>query len=121
MLTDIAGVATAQPPGDDPVVVEYDVVPEWPKRPEHVSGKGWFPASQWMHRTRSGSSARDLTRSRYTQRRRIDRTWGRDQFVNPHQMRIDDEGNVWVADFGLHVVQKYSPEGKELLTIGIRG
>lgn len=26
---------------NDPVVIEFDVDPSWPKRPEHVSGKGW--------------------------------------------------------------------------------
>jgi hypothetical protein len=107
---------------DDPVVVEYDVVPEWPKRPEHVSGKGWVSgiavdAQDQVWFFRKGPDPVQV----YTAEGEFVRTWGRDLFVNPHQMRIDHEGNVWVADFGLHVVQKYSPNGKELLTIGIRG
>jgi sugar lactone lactonase YvrE len=36
-------------------------------------------------------------------------------------LRIDRDGNIWVADFGLHIVQKYTPEGKLLMTLGVRG
>ena len=38
-----------------------------------------------------------------------------------HHLRIDHEGNIWVADFGLHIVQKFTPEGKLLQTLGVRG
>lgn len=49
------------------------------------------------------------------------RSWGKGLFVNPHHLRIDYEGNIWVADFGLHVVQKFTPDGKLLKTLGVRG
>jgi len=49
------------------------------------------------------------------------RTWGKNRFKDAHQLRIGPEGNIWVADFGLHIVQKYTPEGKLLLTLGVRG
>ena len=42
-------------------------------------------------------------------------------FVNPHHLRIDHEGNIWVADFGLHVVQKFTPAGELLQTLGVKG
>ena len=38
-----------------------------------------------------------------------------------HGIRIDREGNFWLTDFLKHVVQKYTPEGKLLLTLGEPG
>lgn len=38
-----------------------------------------------------------------------------------HGMRVDTEGNVWICDSTTSVVEKISPEGKLLLTIGTFG
>lgn len=38
-----------------------------------------------------------------------------------HFIRIDRQGNVWMADVGLHVVTKSSPDGKLLLRLGTEG
>lgn len=107
---------------EDPIVTEYDVDPTWPQRPEHVSGKGWVSGLAvdqqdqiWFFR-----KGPDPVQC-YTADGRFVRTWGKDQFINPHHLRIDHEGHIWVADFGLHVVQKYTPEGQLLLTLGIKG
>jgi len=35
-----------------------------------------------------------------------------------HHIKLDPAGNVWLADFRSHIVQKYSPAGKLLLTLG---
>ena len=106
---------------DDPVVTEFDVVPSWPKRPENVSGKGWVSGLAidkedrvWFFR-----KGPDPVQC-YTAEGDFVRTWGKDMFVNPHQLRIDHEGHVWVADFGAHVVQKFDQEGKVLLTLGTK-
>ncbi|MGE0755932.1 MAG: peptidyl-alpha-hydroxyglycine alpha-amidating lyase family protein [Pirellulaceae bacterium] len=106
----------------DPVVTEYDVDPAWPQRPDHVSGKGWVSGLAvdehdqiWFFR--KGPDPVQV----YTTEGKFVRTWGRDQFINPHQLRIDPDGNIWVADFGAHIVQKFTPEGKHLLTLGERG
>src|SRR5207253_338395 len=48
------------------------------------------------------------------------RAWGHKTFKTPHHIRIDHEGNVWVADVGYHVVQKYTPAGELLLTLGTK-
>ena len=108
--------------GDEPVVTEYDVDPSWPRRPEHVSGKGWVSGmaidggdNVWFFR--KGPDPVQV----YTAAGDFVRSWGKDQFVNPHHLRIDPEGNVWLADFGLHIVQKFTPEGKLLLSLGTKG
>ncbi len=49
------------------------------------------------------------------------RSWGRGEFREPHQLRIDGDGNVWLVDSGLHVVRKYSSKCELLLTLGTKG
>jgi DNA-binding beta-propeller fold protein YncE len=49
------------------------------------------------------------------------RSWGRGLFGNPHGLRVDAEGNVWVTDNGDHQVMKFSPRGETLLILGIKG
>ncbi len=54
----------------------------------------------------------------YTAAGKLVGSWGRGQFREPHQVRVDGEGNVWLIDSGLHVVRKYAQDGKRLLTLG---
>ena len=49
------------------------------------------------------------------------RSFGQGQFVRPHGMRIDPEGNIWTTDVNGHTVTKWSPTGTALLTLGTRG
>jgi DNA-binding beta-propeller fold protein YncE len=49
------------------------------------------------------------------------RTWGENLFKVAHGLRIDRKGFLWVTDNAENVVQKYSPDGKPLLTLGQRG
>lgn len=47
------------------------------------------------------------------------KSWG-DQgtFGMAHSVHFDRDGNLWVADPIWHVVQKFSPDGKNLMTLG---
>lgn len=49
------------------------------------------------------------------------RSWGRGMFNNPHGLRLDREGNVWVTENADHQVLKFTREGKLLLTLGVKG
>ena len=64
------------------------------------------------------------------------RSFGAQMFVWPHGLHIDREGNVWATDAGSiaatkiaakagvragHVVRKFSPDGKLLMTLGEPG
>ena len=49
------------------------------------------------------------------------RSWSTDNPKGTHHIKLDPDGNVWVADFRDHVVQKYSPDGRCLLTLGEAG
>lgn len=39
----------------------------------------------------------------------------------PHGMAVDKNDNIWIVDNGLATVMKLSPEGKLLMTIGVKG
>ncbi|MSQ96011.1 MAG: hypothetical protein EXR98_15850 [Gemmataceae bacterium] len=45
------------------------------------------------------------------------RSWNGD-FKTPHGLRIDNDDNLWIADMANHLVQKFTPDGKLLLSLG---
>ena len=105
-----------------PTITEYDVDPNWPQIPAEIGTKGWVSGlaidnqdQVWFFK--KGDNPVQV----YTSDGKFVRSWGKGMFVQPHQLRIDPEGNIWLADFGLHVVQKFTPEGELLLTLGVRG
>lgn len=116
--------AVAQNPGfaKQPVIVEYDVDPSWPKRPDDVQPFGWVSGMDIDSEDRIWIFNRGEDPVQvYTAEGKFVRTFGKGRFVDPHQLRIGPDGNIWVADFGLHVVQKFTPEGELLTTLGVRG
>ena len=46
------------------------------------------------------------------------RGWGDDLLQTAHGLRIDRDDNIWVTDIGNHLVLKFSPAGKLLLSLG---
>ncbi len=46
------------------------------------------------------------------------RAWNELPHKTSHHVKIDPEGNVWLADVGFHTVSKYTPQGKLLLRLG---
>jgi DNA-binding beta-propeller fold protein YncE len=49
------------------------------------------------------------------------RSWGKGMFTNPHAIRIDRGGHVWVTDNGDHRVMKFTDKGELLLSLGEKG
>jgi DNA-binding beta-propeller fold protein YncE len=45
-------------------------------------------------------------------------SWGAGEFVRPHGIAFDSEGNLYLTDVGLHTVQKRTPDGTLLMEIG---
>jgi len=99
------------------LAIGYDVAPTWPVERDRswgaMAGIALDAAGQiWLfHRG-------DVPIQVYTATGKLVRSWGRGEFREPHQARIDREGNVWLVDSGLHVVRKYAQDGKPLLTLG---
>jgi hypothetical protein len=100
--------------------LDYVVDAKWPQKP---------PEFKWGHVPGIAIDAKDnvyvFTRAYppvqvYDSTGKYLRGWGKD-IKNAHHIRIDAEGNVWTTDLDNHVVEKYTPEGKRLLTIGTRG
>jgi DNA-binding beta-propeller fold protein YncE len=99
----------------------YRVDPDWPQRPDglewdHVPGIFVDGRQQVWIFTRTNPTVQIFT----TSGRHV-RSWGTDLFGRPHQIKLDHEGNVWVADQGNHCVMKMTPAGKPLLVLGTRG
>ena len=99
----------------------YEVVPSWPARPKDLTwgamaGIAISPSDQIWTFNRGAVPVQV-----YTAEGELVRSWGQGQFREPHQVRIDRQGNVWLVDSGLHVVRKFTPEGKLLLTLGTAG
>jgi DNA-binding beta-propeller fold protein YncE len=49
------------------------------------------------------------------------RSWGEGEFLRPHGMHIGPDDAIYVTDDLLHVVRKYTPDGRMLLEIGVAG
>lgn len=49
------------------------------------------------------------------------RGFGAGEMLQPHQIRLDRQGNIWIADCGRHCVHKFRPDGTRLLTLGTPG
>ncbi len=47
-------------------------------------------------------------------------SWGEGVFNRPHGIRIAQDGTVYCTDDGSHVVRKFSPDGKVLMTLGTK-
>lgn len=99
----------------------YEVDPKWPERPEQY---------EWAAMSGLAVDANDniwtFNRAKppiqvYTPAGKLVRAWGDDTIHTAHHIKIDQHGNVWVADIGLHIVRKFSPGGEVLLTIGTPG
>ncbi|MBN8421238.1 MAG: 6-bladed beta-propeller [Verrucomicrobia bacterium] len=115
---------------------QHEVIPGWPQLPEghvlglcaglgvdaqnrvfvfHRSGRVWsnpFPKEAIAAPTVSvfeGATGRLLN------------SWGANRFIMPHGLTVDQAGNLWLTDVGLHQVFKCSPSGEVLLTLGEAG
>ena len=50
------------------------------------------------------------------------RAWGQGgEYIRPHGMRLDPDGNIWTTDVNGHTVRKMTLDGEVLLTIGTHG
>ncbi|MBM3995092.1 MAG: hypothetical protein FJ303_13205 [Planctomycetes bacterium] len=97
--------------------LEYKLVADWPTLPPGMKFEGISAAACdakdslfVLHRVKPYVMVFDKDG-------KLLRSWNGD-FKTPHGLRIDSDGNVWIADMANHLVQKFTPEGKLLLTLG---
>ena len=115
-------VATAV--GQDPYpridnAISYQVDPAWPKRPEGVDW-GAMPGvavdgqdNVWIF-TRANPPVQVYKASDGT----LVRSFGQKEIKTAHHIKIDHDGNVWLADIGRHLVMQFSPGGQLLRQLG---
>jgi DNA-binding beta-propeller fold protein YncE len=99
----------------------YEVDPKWPERPEQFV----WAAMPGIAVDRD-DNVWTFTRAKppvqvYSRAGKLVRAWGDDFIGSAHHIKLDRDGNVWIADIGLHVVRKCSPTGEIMLTLGTPG
>jgi len=117
LLVLLLAAAAAAPKPDGGYVVD----PAWPRKPAEY---------KWADMTGIAVDRQDrvwiYTRSQpvvqiYAEDGTFLKAWTDVEHKSAHYMKFDPEGNVWLADNGLHTVRKFSPEGKLLMTLGTPG
>jgi DNA-binding beta-propeller fold protein YncE len=99
----------------------YKVDPAWPKRPaDHPWAEMPGVAIDAQDRVYCFTRA-DPPVQVFDAEGNFIRSWGQDLFQSAHHIKVDHQGNIWLADIKLHVVRKCTPEGKLLLTLGTPG
>jgi len=102
------------------VATVWTVDAKWPQRPAamawgHVPGIAVDKNDQVYVFTRAEPPVQV-----YDASGKLLRSWGKG-IKSAHHIKIDQNGNVWIADVENHVVEKYTPEGELLQTIGTKG
>jgi len=114
------GWAAAPNSPPQPTVVEYVVDPVWPQRPAELGPRAAVPGVAVDKQDRVWCVERgEVPVQVYSAEGPLIRSWGRGQFGAPHSLRFDSQGNVWISDFKRHVVQKFTPDGDLLQTLGV--
>ena len=113
--------ACAQEPKKPAGLQGYRVDPAWPKKPADITwgdvpGVAVDAKDQVWVFTRKAPNLQV-----YSPAGDLIKTWPDLECKTAHHIKFDGEGNVWLADVGLHTVRKFTPEGKLLLTLGTPG
>ena len=123
LLLSLLSQVQAQPPTvqQSSTTLNYAVDVTWPQKPDHFKW-GQMPGLTVDNQ----DQVYIFTRSRpavqvYRPDGKFLRAWNVEDFAGAHYIRIGPEGNVWTANINSHVIRKYSPEGKLLLTLGQPG
>src|SRR5579862_4911841 len=125
-LMSAASLAPAQPAPHLPpyprvdTALGYKADPDWPQ--ERVPGGEWAAMSSVA--IAPDGNVWTFNRGKipvqvFTPAGKLVKYWGQDGlFKNPHTVRFDNAGNLWMVDTGTHTVRKFSLDGKVLMTIG---
>ena len=117
----VLGVAGAERDPRVDLAVGYRVDPDWPRPPsgvewEAMSGVAVDSQDQVWTLNRGSLPVQVFDRLG-----RLVNSWGEGLLKGPHHLRIDTRGHVWIADYELHAVMKFTPEGELIQTLGTLG
>jgi sugar lactone lactonase YvrE len=101
----------------------YTVNAEWARLP---AGTTWNGNTSWITADGKGQVLVLVRTAPYFRVLNRDgafvRAFGDDGlFQSAHSVTIDTQGALWVTDSAAHVVHKFSPEGRPLMTLGRKG
>jgi sugar lactone lactonase YvrE len=101
----------------------YKVDPAWAKLPQ---GTTWNGNTTWITADGKGNVVVLVRTAPYFRVFARDGTFVKafgDEglFESAHSVTIDAQGSLWVTDSAAHVVHKFSPEGRLLMTLGKKG
>jgi DNA-binding beta-propeller fold protein YncE len=112
----LAAAAAGGPPGSG--IPDYRPVAGWPALPADMEfGQVSAVATDSADRVHVFHRGRHPILV-FDRDGRFLRSWGDDLVKTAHGLRVDRDGNVWVTDIGHHLVMKFDPAGKLLLTLG---
>ena len=112
-----AGGLAAQPAGT------YTVDANWAQLP---AGTAWNGNTSWITADGKGNVVVLVRTAPYfrvfSRDGRFVKTFGDvGLFQSAHSVTVDAQGFLWVTDSAAHVVHKFNPEGKLLMTLGKKG
>jgi streptogramin lyase len=98
----------------------YKVDPSWPL--EKPPGGEWTAAMSSVAIAPDGNvwtfNRGKIPVQVYSPQGKLLKYWGEGMFKNPHTVRFDNAGNLWIVDTLSQTVRKFSPDGKVLMTVG---
>ncbi|MBC8871926.1 MAG: hypothetical protein H8E44_21055 [Planctomycetes bacterium] len=101
--------------------VQCVVDPTWPQKPDSFTWGAMSGITVDAHDQIYLFNRSEPTVQIYRTDGALVRSWSAADPIGTHHIKLDPDGNVWTADFRSHVIQKYTPEGKLLLTLGEAG
>jgi hypothetical protein len=102
----------------------YDVnMAKWAQLP---GGSAWGGLTSWVAADGRGTVIVLVRKAPYfrvfTTDGKFVKSWGdEDLFVEAHSAQFDRDGFIWATDPNGHVVHKFSPDGKLIMTLGKKG
>ena len=91
-----------------------------------AGGPGWGGNTSWIAADGKGQVVvlvRTAPHVRvFTRDGTFVRSWGDEGlFQSAHSVTVDAQGALWITDSAAHLVQKFSPDGRLLMTLGRKG
>jgi sugar lactone lactonase YvrE len=100
------------------MTIWYEVDTNWPQKPANIKWDA-VPGVVLDQKGHIWISTRFKPQvQEYDANGRFLRGWGDEIIKTMHYLRFDNEGNIWVADCGRHVMRKFTQSGKLLMTLG---